>query len=277
MGLVLSCWTVALRSWASALRKSSASGSDLLRRLGLSIGIAAHRHFCTSERRCDGTTVRRNDARDGGRFSAPLRASSLYNESVRVFGGLGRAATPGPPRDATRATQKPPKTTQDGPRATQEPPRGAQKARNHAKTTQKQRFLQGFVKIAFGGQEPPMTPQRRPKKPPGRPQSGREQPRDGPREAQEPPRVTPRCAQGPPGPAKELPSSLEEGLWRPKLGPKRGSGEAQKRPRGGPVYHTRGKKSREATARRYKRRQDNRRQDQRQNKTTHGQKVFRSH
>ena len=78
MGLVLSCWTVALRSWASALRKSSASGSDLLRRLGLSIGIAAHRHFCTSERRYDGTTVRRNDARDGGRFSAPLRASSIY-------------------------------------------------------------------------------------------------------------------------------------------------------------------------------------------------------
>ena len=78
LGLVLSCWTVALRSWASALRKSSASGSDLLRRLGLSIGIAAHRHFCTSERRYDGTTVRRNDARDGGRFSAPLRASSIY-------------------------------------------------------------------------------------------------------------------------------------------------------------------------------------------------------
>ena len=78
LGLVLSCWTVALRSWASALRKSSASGSDVLRRLGLSIGIAAHRHFCTSERRYDGTTVRRNDARDGGRFSAPLRASSIY-------------------------------------------------------------------------------------------------------------------------------------------------------------------------------------------------------
>ena len=78
LGLVLSCWTVALRSWASALRKSSASGSDLLRRLGLSIGIAVHRHFCTSERRYDGTTVRRNDARDGGRFSAPLRASSIY-------------------------------------------------------------------------------------------------------------------------------------------------------------------------------------------------------
>ena len=35
--------------------------SDLLRRLGLSIGIAAHRYFCTSERRCDGATVRRND------------------------------------------------------------------------------------------------------------------------------------------------------------------------------------------------------------------------
>ena len=30
--------------------------SDLLRRLCLSIGIAAHRYFCTSERRCDGTT-----------------------------------------------------------------------------------------------------------------------------------------------------------------------------------------------------------------------------
>ena len=78
LGLVLNCRTVALRSWASALRKSSASGSDLLRRLGLSIGIAAQRNFCTSERRCDGTTVRRNDARDGGRFSAPHRASSTY-------------------------------------------------------------------------------------------------------------------------------------------------------------------------------------------------------
>ena len=159
---------------------------------------------------------------------------------------------------------------------------------------QKQRFLQGFVKIAFGGQEPPKTPQRRPKKPPGRPQSGREQPRDGPREAQEPPRVTPRCAQGPPGPAKELPrSSLEEAqegseapgaarspkmaLRRPKMGPKRAPGEAQKRPRGGPAYDTRGHKSREAKARRYKRRQDNRRQDQRQDETTNGQKVFRSH
>ena len=52
--------------------------SDLLRRLGLSGGISAHRNFGPSERRYDGTTVRRNDARDGGRFSAPHRASSIY-------------------------------------------------------------------------------------------------------------------------------------------------------------------------------------------------------
>ena len=112
-----------------------------------------------------------------------------------------------------------------------------------------------------------------------------EQPRDGPREAQEPPRVTPRYAQGPPGLAKELPrSSLEEAqegseapvaarspkmaLRRPKMDPKRGPGEAPKRPREGQVYHTRGKKSREAKARRYKWRQDNRRQGQRQDETT---------
>ena len=185
-----------------------------------------------------------------------------------------------------------PRSRQDGPREAgsspgpgQERPKSRQEGPRRPETTQKQHFLQGFVKIAFGGQEPPKTPQRRPKKPPGRPQSGREQPRDGPREAQEPPRVTPRCAQGPPGPAKELPrSSLEEAqegseapgaarspkmaLRRPKMGPKRGPGEAQKRPRGGPAYDTRGHKSREAKARRYKWRQDNRRQDQRQDETT---------
>ena len=141
------------------------------------------------------------------------------------------------------------------------------------------------MKIAFGGQEPPKTPQRRPKKPPGRPQRGREQPKGGPRETQEPPRVTPRGAQGPRGPAKGLPRSspeeaqeglrapgaarsLKMALRRPKMGPKRGPGEAQKRPRGGPAYDTRGHKSREAKARRYKWRQDNRRQDQRQDETT---------
>ena len=42
------------------------------------VGISEHRNFGTSERRCDGTTVRRNVAREGGRFSAPLRASSIY-------------------------------------------------------------------------------------------------------------------------------------------------------------------------------------------------------
>ena len=78
---------------------------------------------------------------------------------------------------------------------------------------------------------------------------------------------------GAPGAAR----SPKMALRRPKMGPKRGPGEAQKRPRGGPAYDTRGHKSREAKARRYKRRQDNRRQDQRQDETTNGQKVFRSH
>ena len=69
LALVLSSWTVALGSW-----QVFGFSSDLLRRLGLSGGISAHRTFGPSERRYDGTTVRRNDARDGGRFSAPHRA-----------------------------------------------------------------------------------------------------------------------------------------------------------------------------------------------------------
>ena len=54
--------------------------------------------------------------------------------------------------------------------------------------------------------------------------------RGGPREAQEPPRVTRRCGQG----------------------AKRAAERPQKRPRGGPAYGSRGHKSREAKARRYK-------------------------
>ena len=57
-------------------------------------------------------------------------------------------------------------------------------------------------------------------------------------------------------------------LRRLKMDPKRGPGEAEKRPRGGPADDTRGGKSREAKARIYKWRQDNRRQDQSQDETT---------
>ena len=100
---------------------------------------------------------------------------------------------------------------------------------------------------------------------------------DAPKEAQEAARAAPerpgaaqgRGAQGPRGPAKGLPRSspeeaqeglrapgaarsLKMALRRPKMGPKRSPGEAQKRLRGGPAYDTRGHKSREAKARRYK-------------------------
>ena len=79
LGFSSGSWALAVRSWPLGFGFSPelldcsfgvldfissevfGFSSDLLRRLGLSIGIAAHRNFCTSERRCDGTTVRRND------------------------------------------------------------------------------------------------------------------------------------------------------------------------------------------------------------------------
>ena len=55
-----------------------------------------------------------------------------------------------------RTAQEPPKshprtlkTAQEPPKSRQEAPRGAQKARNHAKTTQKPLFLRGFAKTRF--------------------------------------------------------------------------------------------------------------------------------
>ena len=44
----------------------------------ISVGTSQRGNVGATERRSDGTSERRNVARDGGRFSAPLRASSIY-------------------------------------------------------------------------------------------------------------------------------------------------------------------------------------------------------
>ena len=103
LGFCSGSWALAVRSWplgfgfspelldcssgVLGFNSSEVFGfsSDLLRRLGLSGGISAHRTFGPSKRRYDGTTVRRNDARDGGRFSAPHRASSKYIYTLYIY------------------------------------------------------------------------------------------------------------------------------------------------------------------------------------------------
>ena len=111
---------------------------------------------------------------------------------------------------------------------------GPQKARNHAKFTQNHGFLWFREKLAFGGQEPPKTPKRRPKKPPGRPQRGREQPtgKRDPRAKSDP--------KGRPGsPTTGQPAPQEPSKW-PSGGPKWVPREARERPKKGPgeAQHT---------------------------------------
>ena len=75
-------WPLAPRSWALELRTGALARQRLLR-ISFAEVWGCSRELCgaetrVSQRRNDGASERRNVARDGGRFSAPLRASSIY-------------------------------------------------------------------------------------------------------------------------------------------------------------------------------------------------------
>ena len=63
------------------------------------VGATEQRNDGATERRNDGATKRRSDAREGGRFSAPLRASSIHiylsaGSGLRLFWRSVRGARP---------------------------------------------------------------------------------------------------------------------------------------------------------------------------------------
>ena len=210
--------------------------------------------------------------------SIPMLVISSVNRRDTLGRGQGHPDTT---QDHLGRLKSHPRATQDHlgrpkshPRAAKRAPRGPQKARNHAKTMQKPRFLQGFVKTRFrrprAAQDAPKEAQEAARTAPERPGAAQGRAKRGPRAAKGDPKGRPGSPRTGQGAAQEQPGRGPGGQEPPGASkwPSGGPTEAQKRPRGGPAYDTRGHKSREAKARRYKWRQDNRRQDQRQDETT---------
>ena len=153
------------------------------------------------------------------------------------------------PRVRARPGQGPPKSHPRPLRTAQEPPKshprplraptGPQKARNHAKTMQKPLFLQGFVKTRVrrpkAAQDAPKEAQEAARTAPERPGAAQGRAKRDPRAAKSDPKGRPGSPRTGQGVAQERerpwralePQSPKTALRRPKMGPKRGPGEAQ--------------------------------------------------